>query len=668
MKPIRPLFLAAVLAFCLATFHFTISVASASTLTFEDMRHLELAKDAQISPDGKTIAVTLLRYNFEQNSRSPSLVLIDLRSRRQVTITTPSAHLPRWSPNGRMLAFVAPDSKHVSQVFVRRVDDQTTSQVSHVNTDVEDLSWSPESRNIAFIAATPYKSKWLSKYGDAFEADDISITSTSNPDPAQLFVVRPDGAQQRQLTFGRSSVTVLGGWTGHSVLIGRSPDATDAHSWKTRIEKIDATTGRATQLTSFGAHFIIAGYNRSGKILAFSDGETASPLSEQALFAMRASRRWELTRRLDRNVQWAIWTPDDAQLVVAARDRTRITLWTVGLDGSFKKLNMGNVDVLIDTVPSISRSGRIAFVGSTPRDFGNIYVYDLANSPHRMTHLNPTFDAIDMGSTSTFTWRGPDGFVEDAVITYPPRYSSKRSYPAVIMPPGGPGEAMNEALSGGVGYHEFFALGWLRQMLAQSGYIVFEPNYRGCDSNGRRYLLATIDDLLAGPGRDIVAGLKALEKRVRVDRSRVAITGHSEGGLFTAYLAAAYPDLWKTGVAVDGDYDLRDEYNYGGDSSGNQNGVVTYLLGSPWTNSGLNYERNSPVTYAHNIRIHLLLMHFQADPAVPLSEGYKERRALLDNHVPVTMVIIPGGEHFPSDPVHQREAIELWFDWLRTHL
>lgn len=581
---------------------------------------------------------------------------------------TASAHLPRWSPNGRLLAFVAPDAKHVSQVFVLHLDAQTTSQVSHVKTDVEDLSWSPDSRNIALAATTPHKAEWLSKYGDAFEADDISITSTSSPDPSQLFVVGADGTQQRQLTFGRGSVSVLGGWTGHSILIGRSPDATDAHSWKIRIEEIDAMTGSATELASFGAHSIIAGYNRSEKVLAFSDGETASPLSEQAMFAMRGSRRWELTRRLDRNIQWAIWAPGGAQLVVAARDRTRIALWTVGLDGSFKKLNTGNVDVLLDTVPSISRSGRIAFVGSTPRDFSDIYVYDLVNAPRRMTHLNPTFDAIVMGRTSKFTWRGPNGFSEDAVVTYPPRYSSKIAYPVVIIPVGGPGEGMNEGLIGNVGYHETFALGWLRQMLAQNGYIVFEPNYRGCDTNGRRYLLATINDILVGPGSDIVAGLKALEKRVRIDRSRVAITGHSEGGLFTAYLAAAYPNLWKTGVAVDGDYDLRDEYNYGDGGNGNQDGVNTYLLGSPWTDARLNYERNSPVTYAHSVRTHLLLIHFQGDPAAPVSEGYKERRALLDNHIPVTMVVIPGSEHFPSDPIHEREAIQLWFDWLHSHL
>jgi len=658
------------LLFCISLIGASGALADARQLTFDDFRTLTLPTDAQLSPDGKTIAATVTRYDFHDDIVPTSLLLIDVQTGRQTSIATAFKNVssPRWSPDGLALAFVAAATKDAAQIWIADARGENARQVSKGAKDVQSIAWSPDGARLAFTKLVQYKPKWLAKYGDAFEAGDTSQTVTSAYEPVQLFVVQSDGGRQKQLTSGGASVTQLAGWHDRHIVIGSVPEAGFAHAWQTRIVSIDAVTGGSTELAGAGPHLAIAGYDSKGINLAYTDGESASPLSEQGVFVKSAHQAGrELTYPLDRNFVWIGWLPDSRDLLASAADRSRVRLWRIGLDGSAHRLRTGNVDVeSSDFPPSVNRLGQVVLIGSTPSDFGNIYFFDSVNgAPRQVTHFNASLASVTMGHSESFSWQGPDGFTEHGVVTYPPHYSAKHRYPLVVLPIGGPGNEIAEGLRSSNQY--ILAYSWMRQMLAQGGDIVFEPNYRGCDNAGRRYLLATVDDIVVGPGKDIMAGVRSLERHASIDRTRMAVTGHSEGGLFTAYLAAAY-HVWKTGVALDGDYDLNDEYNYGGVGNGNQNGFGFYLRGSPWTGSAANYARNSPVTYAGDVRTHLLLIHFAGDPGVPVTESYKERRSLLDHHVPVTMVVIPGKEHFPSDPVHALEALRIWFDWLHSHL
>src|SRR5574337_692338 len=157
--------------------------------------------------------------------------------------------------------------------------------------------------------------------------------------------------------------------------------------------------------------------------------------------------------------------------------------------------------------------------------------------PRRLTNLNGFVDKLALGRTDSIEWQGPDGFHEDGVLTYPVGYQEGQKYPLVLVIHGGP-----EA-----GSTVQFAP--LPQLLAAAGFIVFQPNYRGSTNLGDAYQHAIYRDTGEGPGKDVMAGLAAVEKLGMVDRSRIGVTGWSYGGYMTAWLTGHYPSTWKAAVA-----------------------------------------------------------------------------------------------------------------------
>ena len=89
---------------------------------------------------------------------------------------------------------------------------------------------------------------------------------------------------------------------------------------------------------------------------------------------------------------------------------------------------------------------------------------------------------------------------------------------------------------------------FLPQFLAAHDYVIFEPNYRGSDNLGNAYQRAIFNDAGDGPGRDVMAGLEALEKRGFVDASKIAVSGWSYGGYMTSWMIGHY-HIWKAAVS-----------------------------------------------------------------------------------------------------------------------
>src|SRR5204863_4705372 len=111
-----------------------------------------------------------------------------------------------------------------------------------------------------------------------------------------------------------------------------------------------------------------------------------------------------------------------------------------------------------------------------------------------------------------------------------------RKYPLVLNIHGGPMGTSTEGWSA------------FDQLLAAQGWIVFQPNYRGSNNMGDAFQRAVVNDAGDGPGRDVMAGIKALKARGIVDTARVAVSGWSYGGYMTAWLTSHYPG-WRAAMA-----------------------------------------------------------------------------------------------------------------------
>ncbi|MGH7728490.1 MAG: alpha/beta hydrolase family protein [Vulcanimicrobiaceae bacterium] len=206
--------------------------------------------------------------------------------------------------------------------------------------------------------------------------------------------------------------------------------------------------------------------------------------------------------------------------------------------------------------------------------------------------------------------------------------------------------------------------GLFGQLLAAHGWLVFEPNYRGSDDFGNAYERAIDGDAGAGPGRDVMVGVAAIEAKGIVDASRMAVSGWSYGGYMTSWLMTQY-HVWKTAISGAAVNNWVDRYNLG---DGNVQ-IAFSFHGSPHVGNNLrDYIAQSPLTYAAQARCPVLIVSDAGDVRVPISQSYEMYHALVDNHIPATFVVIPVDGHFPSDPVRAHDVIKLWISWLTAHL
>jgi dipeptidyl aminopeptidase/acylaminoacyl peptidase len=176
---------------------------------------------------------------------------------------------------------------------------------------------------------------------------------------------------------------------------------------------------------------------------------------------------------------------------------------------------------------------------------------------------------------------------------------------------------------------------------------------------------ATIGDLGAGPGRDIVAGVRSLERAGFVDPNRIAVGGWSEGGCLTAWLITHYT-MWRAAMAGAAVTDWIAEYNLS-DAVYYEKAIAGVT--TPWAGDGRNrLVAESAIGGAANVRTPTLIMSDTGDYRVPTPEEYAFYHALRDNGVEVQYVAFPFHGHLPSDPVRIEEIFKRWIAWYDTHL
>jgi dipeptidyl aminopeptidase/acylaminoacyl peptidase len=424
------------------------------------------------------------------------------------------------------------------------------------------------------------------------------------------------------------------------------------------VEILDIGSGQISQLTKRTAFESFGLFSPDGSKIAYwfpRDGDFSNSENEVFVTSADGGEGTDLTRTLDRNVQSAFWMPDGKSLLLSADDGTRRAIWIQPLAGAARKLDLGEANATwspwVDT--AVGKDGSLAFTGSTPTRPSELYYLASPDAKtKRLTDFNHEIAALDLSRTETFEWKGPDGFAEDGVVVYPPNFSRDKKYPLVLYIHGGPVFASTTDF-------DFYMQRW-----ASHGYVVFRPNYRGTDNLGNKFQRAIMNDAGDGPGRDVMAGIAALEKQGFIDESRIGVSGWSYGGYMTSWLIGHY-HIWK--VAVSGAainsmaefYDLADSnvterFSFGG---------------SPWKKEYAKaYEEQSPITYAGAITTPTLILHDTGDQRVPISSSYAMYHALKDNGATVKFIAIPTAGHEASDPVHQIDIDRVWLEWFDKYL
>jgi dipeptidyl aminopeptidase/acylaminoacyl peptidase len=246
----------------------------------------------------------------------------------------------------------------------------------------------------------------------------------------------------------------------------------------------------------------------------------------------------------------------------------------------------------------------------SPVSRGAMQVYDLE------TDASETLRAADHGTVDPALFVAPeylrypsfDGAPVPTFVYTPRDAAPGQRFPAVVDVHGGP--------TG----HYSHAFNAQAQLLADRGYVVLMPNFRGSSGYGNAWRDANTKDWGGADLQDVVHGVHYLQSRGDVIADRIAIMGGSFGGYMTYLATTKHPTLFKAGVAIIGITDLHQLH---ADNKRLLPALAYYferMMGDPIKDADLWRER-SAVHFAHQLQAKLLIIHGRNDPRCPLNQA-----------------------------------------------
>jgi dipeptidyl aminopeptidase/acylaminoacyl peptidase len=652
---------------------FSFQLIAQKKFELADYAKLVNISDPQISPDGKSVVLVVSRPDYVNNRFNAELVLIDVAtgSKRVLTQERITVSIPRWSANGEQLAFIAKaglGKDATNQIFLLSMLGGEAKQITKAPKGVQHFAWSPNSADIAYAALNEPKNKQeIEKGYTAFEIANNDMFVGSQPMPSHIWLVNAITGEHKRLTDGDWSLPLVippgppsspFSWSpdGKTILFVKVASAYSGDGQKRTIQMLSAGDGTYKPLTARTKLESYPNFSPNGSNIAYwykTSGINES-INEIWVTGVGGGEGKAVSTKLNRDLFLSAWMPDNQTLLVGGHNDNKTSMWTLTLDGKTTPVDVGSISPAwsfwMDA--SISKTGAFAFTGTEPNKPAELYfMASTTAKPVQLTNFNSEISKMTLGKTETIRWEN-DGWKQCGIVTYPVNYEKGKKYPLVLVIHGGPASTSVEQFSR-------FA-----QILSNEGYFVFEPNYRGSDNLGAAYKLAIVQDAGAGPGRDVMAGLKQLTSTGMIDTTKMGVSGWSYGGFMTVWLAGHYGG-WKAAVAGAAVTDWVDQYNIGDNNVGRGNAIG----GSPWVGDNMKkYIAQSPITEAKNIKAPTLILANTGDPRVPVTQSYKLYHTLVDNGTVTKFIGWPIPAHNATDPVTQMERDRLWLNWMNTYL
>jgi dipeptidyl aminopeptidase/acylaminoacyl peptidase len=639
------------------------SIASAKGLDYPDLRKIVDVDAPQLAPDGTHVVYVRSTINWKENRRDTELVLVDVKSGYARTITHDRIDVsdPRWSPDGTQLAYLAsPERDKPSQIYVLPMNGGDSLKVTDASNGVTEYTWRPDGKAFAYVAPNDNPNKKdVDKHLDSVVITDQDYLTRTQAQPSHIWTVNADGSSAQRLTDGTWSVTDVPWWSPDAkrIYYTRLPDAlTLAHLNQQQTWVHDVAAKSDTQLVpgvsadgvlSHDGSALAVSIPRHGFFYLTNDLSVRSTVDGHELWSAKA---------IDRNIHSFTWLPHDAGLVVETADGVRDVAWILKSDGSARKIDLGNVDIV---QADVAADGGIAFVGQRQDHYPEIfYLAPNATVAKALSDNNAWTADYQIARVEPFEWMTDLGVKAVGALYYPIDYIAGKKYPLVMDIHGGPISTSTWDLGG-------IENGRLDQLLASRGYFVFRPNYRGSDNLGDAFLMAIVGDMASGPGKDNLAAVDALRKTGMIDESRIFVSGWSGGGLQTSWLVG-HASFWRaavSGAAVNDQFeqavlsDINEPFN---------NAFFPNI--SPFTKEGrAAYEAESPITYVDAMKTPLLILSDTRDQRVPVPQAYALYHALKQRGVPVQFTAFPRAGHFPSDPVGLEQVMRAWVGWIERY-
>ncbi len=642
-------------------------------LRSDDIYNLKEVRDPQRSPDGKWVAYTVTRAirETDKNDTDVWMASWDGQQHIQLTFSPDSESSPRWSPDGKYLAFVSSrQGARGGQIWLLNRAGGEASKLTDVKGGVSDYQWSPDGKRLVLVVTDP----------DPNEPDDTDKDKKDGPQktPKPIVVNRYRFKQDVRgyLDARRSHLYLFDVEAKKSEPLTRGPFDETSPAWSPDgrqiafirrhgegdVDKapnqdlfvIESRAGaeprRLTMTTAEEGGR--PAWSPDGRSIAYLLGDevkySAYDQFKLVVIPSAGGAARSLTDALDRPVRNPVWSADGSSIFFGVVDDRSEHLAKIPAASGRVERVVGGKRVIASFSPG--PDGSFAVLASTATEVPEVHAAESGNLRRLSRQNDGWIKDILLGTTEEFTSISGDGTEVRGLLVKPPTYTAGRKYPALLRIHGGPNGQDSHAFN------------FEREVFAANGYVVVAVNYRGSNGRGNAYQKAIFADW---GNKEVIDLLGAMDHVVKIglaDPDRLGIGGWSYGGILTNYTIAT---------------DARFKAATSGAGSSNQitmYGTDQYItqydqeIGPPWKAQDLWIKISYPFFHADRIKTPTLFMGGEKDFNVPITGSEQMYQALRTVGIDTELVIYPNQFHGITIPSYKKDRLERYLAWYAKYL
>ncbi len=614
----------------------------APPLTPEQTLQVRGVSDPQVSPDGSRVAfvVTDPPAGTERN-RDVWMVTLATREVRRLTYTKQAESSPRWSPDGRTLAFLS-SRAGAPQIYLLPMEGGEAQALTEGKNGVRGFEWSPDGREIAFVATEPRTPADEKK---AKDKDDARVVDTDDRH-GRAWVVDVASKKVRQLTHEPWAVSQVRWMPKGDALVVQATDEPASERETDQICRVSLADGAVAPIAAPVGPFGGLAISPDGASVAYLAARVDGPSPHDAYVRpLGPGEARNLTAKsLDRPVGDLEWTAA-GRLMGVVQDGFKSRLYTIAPDGRAEALPAAPVN------PSSfsEKAGVLAFTGETAVEPPELWLSVKGGAAERVTHVNDGWQHPPFVAPEFFTYKSFDGAPIGAALLLPPGRQAGVKLPLVVLVHGGPTGRWSDRIDS-----------W-GQLLVARGFAVFYANIRGSTGYGWAFLASNRADWGGGDFKDVMAGVDAVIARGVADPDRLGIGGWSYGGYMSEW-AITQTDRFKAAVVGAGLSDLASEFGTEAGPSYDE-----WFYGLPYERQE-GFIKSSPVTYVKRAKTPTLILQGTEDTTDPQGQSDQLYRPLKRYGVEAEYVLYPREGHGLREEKHLLDRLNRIVAWYEKYL